>query len=144
MRKTAELFLELYGGSLDKREALKESGLGARDIRKMTEPRFLDYDEEFTEGFLQIEELVKAEMMSIALAVAHSDGRQRLAAARWLAGETDREVDRVETAHVRWLEDRAREQALAGRDAKEIGGNGTGSSIEEMKSGGGSFARLTE
>lgn len=109
----------------------------------MTEPRFLDYDEEFTEGLLEVEEALKASMLGIALEVAHSDGRQRLSAARFLHQEAEAEVQRVEEAHIRWLKDQAREQVLAGRSAKEIKSTG-GMTIEEMKSGGGSFARLTE
>lgn len=141
MTPEAESFLEEYAESLDKPKSLKASGLAARLLRKMTEPRFAEYDNTFTEAFLGIEETLKAEMVGVAKEVAESDSRQKLGAAKWLAGEVDREVKRVEDAHIRWLEDQARERALgAPRAEKRLPGDSGVKSIEDMKSGGGSFS----
>lgn len=140
---SAERFLELYAESYDKGAALKESGLTARLLRKMTEPRWIEYDEAFTEGFLEVEEELKAQMFSVARGVAMSDSRQKLGAAKWLAGEVDKTIERVELAHIRFLEDRAREMLTGNRESKRIGGNGGGTlSIEEMKGSGGRFQKI--
>lgn len=139
----AESFLDLYREDLDKLQAFKESGLSARMLRKLTEPRFVEYDKVFTEAYLEIEEGFRATMVQVAVGVALSNSRQRLSAAKFATGISDKEVDRVEQAHIRWLENAARERKLAERQSGELdGGEGGGPrTIEEMKRGGGAFGR---
>lgn len=140
----AQQFLELYAKSLDKRQALQDSGLGARMLRKLTEPRFVEYDSDFTEGYLEVEEELMQSMLQVAVGVAHSSSRQKLSAAKFSYATAKSEIERVEVSHVRWLEDAGRERLLAERNVEKLDEprSGTGPmSIEEMKSGGGAFAK---
>lgn len=141
MEPVAEVFLEVYGKTLDKSRALRDSGLPARMLRKLTEPRFAEYHQGFTERYLEIEDELRAEMVNVAREVTQDPkSRQKLNAAKFIANECQIEVERVEKAHVRWLENQAKERKLGSSQFKELGDGAV--SLEEVKRGSGSFAKL--
>ena len=135
MTPKARKFLDCFRETYNYGKALRESGYNARLIRKLTEPRFtVEYDEEFASEYMELMDELRAAMMDIGYEVAVSDSRQKLTAAKWVAANAEAEHDRVEAAHIKYLEEGAR-KSLTGSH---------GLSLEGVKGGDGGFDAFTK
>lgn len=139
MIKKARVFLDQYWESLDKKSACDKAGLSARDVRKLTEPRFVQYDAKFAEEYLCIQEEIREYMMSLATGIARGQSRQAFPAMKFVHGEATSESNRVEEAHIRWLEEQAKDGMLEDGSRKKLVGV---VSLAEVKKGDGSFKQF--
>jgi len=119
MIEQAKIFLEIFAQDLDRYRAHKESGLDPRTVRKLTEPRFAQYDPEFTDQYLGLIAKIDEEMFAAQLVIARTpEHPQHLTASREVSKAMRYEYERVELAHIEYLMEEGRKRLMGSTKAK--------------------------